>query len=172
MVRIRSAHSNEADLLAEIGIRAWEQAMMTVGDTRSMVENARRAFRNFTRSSLMTILVAEQSGQPVGWAARENLDDKITDFWIDPGHQGRGYSKALLAAVEGDVINRGFELVHLETHARNKQALSFFQHHGYGVHWLSVVYNPKLDRDVEMVGLSKRVIVQQITTYGPGGSFE
>ncbi|MBB4954222.1 ribosomal-protein-alanine N-acetyltransferase [Agrobacterium vitis] len=172
MARIRSAHSDEANILADIGFRAWEQAMLSVGDTRSMVENARNAFRNFARSGLMSIIVIEHMGQPVGWAARENLDDKITDFWIDPPHQGRGYSKLLLQAIEADIIHRGFDEAHLETHARNKQAVDFFQHHGYGVRWLSVVYNPKLDRDIEMVGMSRQLVSHSSTTYGPGGAFE
>jgi [ribosomal protein S18]-alanine N-acetyltransferase len=172
MARIRTARAEEASILTEIGLRSWEQAMLTVGDTSSMLENARSAFRNFIRSSPMTITVVEQGAKPVGWGARENLDDKITDFWIDPSHQGFGYSKLLLDALERDIVHRGFEEAHLETHARNKQALSFFQHHGYGVHWLSVVYNPKLDRDVQMVGMSRRLVSTQRDTYGPGGSFE
>jgi [ribosomal protein S18]-alanine N-acetyltransferase len=143
-----------------------------VGDTQSMIENARNAFRNFTRSGLATISVVEHMGQPVGWGARENLDDKITDFWVDPGHLGRGYSKALLQSLEQDILQRGYEEVNLETHARNKQAVSFFQHHGYGMRWLSVVYNPKLDRNIETVGMSRRLVEIHRDTYGPGGAFE
>ncbi len=173
MARIRNAHSDEATILADIGLRAWEQAMLTVGDVESMIDNARNAFRNFTRSGLTAISVVEHMGQPVGWAARENLDDKITDFWIDPAYQGRGYSKALLEAVERDIILQGYEEVQLETHARNKQAVSFFQHHGYGMRWLSVVYNPKLDRNIEMVGMSRRLVdIHSDDTYGPSGAFE
>ncbi|TWD57511.1 ribosomal-protein-alanine N-acetyltransferase [Agrobacterium vitis] len=172
MARIRGAHSDEASVLADIGLRAWEQAMLSVGDTTAMMDNARSAFRNFTRSGLSAITVVEHAGHAVGWGARENHDDKITDFWIDPGHQKRGYSKLLLEAIERDILHRGYEQAHLETHARNKQAVSFFQYHGYSVHWLSVVYNPKLDRDVEMVGMSRRLVELANLTYGPGGAFE
>lgn len=172
MARIRNAHSDEAGLLADIGLRAWEQAMLTVGDTQSMMENARNAFRDFTRFGLQTISVVEHMGHPVGWGARENRDDKITDFWIDPAHQGRGYSKALLEAIEQDILDRGFEEVHLETHAHNERALSFFKHHGYSVRWLSVVYNPKLDRNIETVGMSRRLVTHSSMTYGPGGAYD
>lgn len=172
MATIRSAHSEEAGILADIGFRAWEQAMIPVGETLTMVDNARSAFANFTRSNLISISVVEHAGHAVGWAARENLDDKISDFWIDPDYQHRGYSKALLTAIEEDIVHLGFEEAHLETRARNRQAVGFFEHHGYSVHWLSVVYNPKLDRDVETVGMSKRLVTKRSYTYGPGGGFE
>ncbi|MCM2294294.1 GNAT family N-acetyltransferase [Allorhizobium sp. BGMRC 0089] len=172
MATIRTAHAEDAQRLADIGFRAWEKAMIPVGETISMADNARRAFRNFTQSSALSITVIEHLGQPVGWAARENLDDRISDFWIDPDYQGRGYSRALLAAIEKDIIGQGYEMAQLETHARNRQAIGFFEHHGYRVHWLSVVYNPKFDRDIETVGMSKRLVEDTALTYGRGGAFE
>lgn len=166
MITIRNARLDEADLLADIGLRAWEKAMIPVGETRTMLENARRAFLNFTHSSWITISVVEKSGVPAGWAAREELDENITDFWIDPDYQGQGLGKALLAEIEQEIVHQGFTKASLETHARNKEAVDFFERHGYTVHWLTTAYNPKLDRDVQSVGLSKQLVEEVPKVYG------
>jgi len=48
--------------------------------------------------------------------------------------------------------------VRIETHAQNNEAIGFFEKHGYAIHWLSVAYSPKIDRDVQSVGLSKLLV--------------
>ncbi|MBO3759880.1 GNAT family N-acetyltransferase [Ciceribacter sp. L1K22] len=166
MASIRTAREDEADVLAEIGLRAWEMAMLSVGETRPMLENASRAFLNFTHSRWITISVVEMGGVPAGWAARERLDENITDFWIDPQYQRRGLGSALLIEVEEELRSHGFEKVALETHARNRAAVDFFEKHGYGVNWLTVSYNPKLDRDIQTIGLSKQLVEPAGTGYG------
>lgn len=164
MITIRSARLDEAAILTDIGFRAWEKAMIPVGETKAMVENARTAFANFTRTGWLTISVVELNGDAAGWAAREELDENITDFWIDPDFQRQGLGTALLDEVEKEILRQGFTKATLETHARNKEAVDFFEKHGYAVHWLTVAYNPKLDRDVQTIGLSKPLV-----EYEPGG---
>lgn len=166
MITIRNARRDEAELLAGIGFRAWEKAMIPVGETRAMVENARAAFINFTSSAWLTISVIELNTQPAGWAAREDLDENITDFWIDPEFQGMGLGSALLEEIEKEILHQGFSKASLQTHARNEEALHFFEKHGYSVHWLTVAYNPKLDRDVQSVGLSKQLAEPAPRAYG------
>ncbi|MDQ0421598.1 ribosomal-protein-alanine N-acetyltransferase [Peteryoungia aggregata LMG 23059] len=167
MVTIRKALQEDAELLTEIGMRAWRKAMTHVGETDAMVINARSAFANFTRSGWLHILVIEKSGVPVGWAAREDFDETITDFWIDPDHERKGYGTLLLASLEEDIRKAGFEEARLETHARNQQAVDFFRARGFSIQWLSIVYNPKIDLDVETVGMHKILIQQEDDTYSP-----
>eukprot|EP01035_Chromulina_nebulosa_P053375 gene53375-72938_t len=107
MTTIRGARQEEADLLTQIGLRAWEKAMIPVGETQGMLDNARSAFLHFTRSGWITISVVEKSGSPVGWAAREELDEMITDFWVDPDYQRQGLGSALLAEIEAEMVNQG-----------------------------------------------------------------
>ncbi|GEO86430.1 MULTISPECIES: GNAT family N-acetyltransferase [Alphaproteobacteria] len=166
MITIRNARRDEAQLLADIGFRAWEKAMIPVGETKAMVENARAAFRNFTSSGWLTISVIELNGQPAGWAAREELDEDITDFWIDPEFQGMGLGTALLEELEKEILRQGFDKASLQTHARNEEAVHFFEKRGYSVHWLTIAYNPKLDRDVQSVGLSKQLAAPVVPGYG------
>jgi len=167
LIVIRNAHEQEADVLAAIGIRAWRQATAALGITPTLYDNAASAFSNFTRSSWLAIRVAELGGSVAGWAAREHFDDAISDFWIDPDFQRRGVGSRLLADVERLIEDRGFETIRLETHAQNEPAVAFFRHHGYSVRWLSVSYAPKLDREVQSVGLQKQLAEVESGLYGP-----
>jgi ribosomal-protein-alanine N-acetyltransferase len=167
MVTIRNAREDEADVLAEVGFRAWEKAMTSIGEMTDMRESAWEAFRNFTSSSWLTITALEQHGAVAGWAAREKFDELISDFWIDPQFQGQGLGAALLKEVEVEIVHQGFEVARVETHARNVEAVGFFEKHGYAVNWLTVAYAPKIDRDVQSVGLLKRLVAEERDTYGP-----
>lgn len=167
MATIRNAREDEAGILSEIGLRAWEKAMSSVGDMAGIRENARAAFDNFTQSAWLTITVVEHGGALAGWAAREKLDELISDFWIDLPFQRQGLGKALLAVVESDIVRQGFVSARVETHALNEQAIGFFGRNGYRINWLSATYSPKLDREVQSVGLSKELVETAPETYGP-----
>lgn len=167
MATIRNAREDEVEILAEIGFRAWEKAMNSIGEMVDMRASARLAFLNFTRSSWLTITVIEQGGNLAGWAAREKLDELISDFWIDPFFQGQGFGRLLLTEVEAEIVRQGFEMAKIETHARNTEAVGFFEKLGYSINWLSITYAPKIDRDVQSVGLSKQLVSQTEDTYGP-----
>lgn len=168
MISIRIAREDEAGILATIGFRAWYNAMASIGITQTLLDNAKSAFENFTRSSWLAITVAERDGIIAGWAAREDFDDKISDFWIVPDRQRQGIGTVLLAELEKEIIAQGFTSARMESHAQNEQAVAFFRHHGYGVSWLTVTYSPKLDRDVQSIGLRKQLVEEPNYTYGSG----
>jgi ribosomal-protein-alanine N-acetyltransferase len=167
MALIRNARQDDELALVQIGLLSWEKAMGAVGDPSSMRESALAAFRDFVSSSWLTILVIEAHGTVAGWAACENRDDLITDFWIDPQFEGQGLGKALLADIEADIVRRGFDKARVETHAQNDGAVGFFEKQGYSVHWLSSAYQPKIDRDIQSMGLSKQLVSDDPGTYGP-----
>ncbi len=169
MISIRNAREEDCEELAEIGLRSWDQALSLIGESTSMLSSARQAFRSFTASSWLTITIVEKNGDMAGWAARERLDEAITDFWIDPPFQRQGLGKALLASVESEMVVQGLHKATVQTHARNNHAVAFFESQGYRIHWLSVAYQPKVDRDVESVGLSKQLIPDEPEPYGPNG---
>jgi len=167
MGTIRNAREDETETLREIGLRAWEKAMLNVGEMAGIRDNARDAFDNFTRQAWLTITVVEKNGTVVGWAAREGLDELISDFWIDPPFQHQGLGSALLAEIEADIVRQGFSIARVETHARNDEAVSFFEKHGYRISWLTATYSPKLDREVQTIGLVKELVKEEPETYGP-----
>jgi ribosomal-protein-alanine N-acetyltransferase len=168
MIHIRNAHEGEAEVLANIGLRSWQKAMGSIGSPVELLESASDAFSNFTRNVWLTITVIELNGEVAGWAAREGLDETISDFWIDPGFLRRGLGSALLARIEQDMREQGLEKVSLHTHAGNVDAIGFFKARGYEINWLSIVYSPKLDSDVPTIGLSKALVEDSDGVYGPG----
>ncbi|MGV1757921.1 MULTISPECIES: GNAT family N-acetyltransferase [Rhizobium] len=168
MIHIRNAHEGETEVLASIGVRSWQKAMGAIGGSGELLESASDAFANFTRNMWLTITIIELNAEVVGWAAREALDETISDFWIDPGFLRQGLGSALLARIEQDVREQGLEKISLHTHAGNADAIGFFKAHGYEIRWLSIVYSPKLDSDVPTIGLSKALVEDGDGAYGPG----
>ncbi|QRM55050.1 N-acetyltransferase [Sinorhizobium sp. BG8] len=169
MISIRNARQHEVSALADIGMLAWEQAVLGVADLDALRENARNAFAAFLSRHWSTVIAAELDGVLAGWAAREAMDEEITDLWVAPQAQRQGIGSALLSAVEAEMVEASHEAAGLQTHARNALALSFFRKHGYSVSWLSVAYSPKLDRDVESIGLRRNLVEDEPLGYGSNG---
>jgi ribosomal-protein-alanine N-acetyltransferase len=94
------------------------------------------------------------------------LDETISDFWIDPAFTRQGLGSALLVRIEKEIADQGLEKAAMQTHSGNSEAIGFFRKHGYSIHWLSVAYNPKLDRDVPSVGLTKQLVSDGQGGYG------
>ena len=169
MITVRNALQDDVPALVAIGVRAWEQAVVGVADLQVRLDHARNAFQQFLANRWLRVSVAEFDGLTAGWASREALDDEISDLWIVPLQQRKGLGSALLAAMEAEIVAAGFEAARLQTHARNVAAVGFFQKHGYSVNWLSVDYSPRLDRDIESVGLRRQLVADEPIGYGPGG---
>lgn len=163
MSSIRGARADDAVELAAVGKRAWESAVAGWVDVALLRANAERAFADFTRRAYLTIDVAEQGGQITAWAARENLDNHITDLWVDPVWQGQGFGTRLLEKLETEIDAQGYDQVTIETHAQNAHAIGFLKRHGYSINWMTAAWSPQLDRDVDTVGLVKRLSVQERT---------
>jgi ribosomal-protein-alanine N-acetyltransferase len=159
MAAIRSAKEDDADELAAIGIRAWESAVLGWISIDLLRGNTERAFVDFTRQRYLTIDVTEKNGQLTGWAARENFDNHISDLWVDPIWQGQGFGLALLEKLEEEIRAQGYDTVTLETHAQNVKAINFLKSHGYSINWMTAIWSPKLDRDVDTIGMIKHLTV-------------
>ncbi|MBP1874644.1 hypothetical protein LPJGGPFB_01886 [Ensifer adhaerens] len=166
MPLIRHARQDEVGALIAIGLRAWEGAITGLADVGRMRRLAENAFADFLSTHWLAVSLVEVEGRPRGWAARENFDESISDLWIEPEAQRRGHGGHLLADLERRIASDGFEAAQTRTHAQNTAAISFFRKHGYGVSWLSTAYAPKLDRDVEFIGLSKPLAATDPDLYG------
>ncbi|WP_419913343.1 GNAT family N-acetyltransferase [Hoeflea sp.] len=158
MIEIRDALAQDARQLALIGIRSWEAAITSWGENSAKIrDNAHAAYRDFTANYWDRIVVAQARGSILGWGARENFDHRISDLWIDPQHHRRGVGTVLLNALENGVAAAGYEFAELETHARNTNAISFYEHFGYRVTSFSVKYSTSLQQDIEKVTMRKEI---------------
>lgn len=158
MPTIRNARADEADILAAVGFRAWDSTSDGWGDAENIRENAFRAFEVFTREHWLAIDVAERAGQLIGWAAREKLDNSVTDLWVEPAFQRQGTGSALLEHLEQEVMAAGHETIVTQVHSENVAALAFFDKAGFSVSWMTTAWSAKLDRDVDTIGLVKRLV--------------
>ncbi|ANK72089.1 MULTISPECIES: GNAT family N-acetyltransferase [Ensifer] len=152
---IRHARAGDVDRLAEIGLRSWQSAIAGLADGEKMRRVAEAAFLRFLFDHWLSVLLVEGEGAICGWVACENFDNAISDLWIEPQLQGRGFGGLLFAEIERRIAADGFDAATTKTHARNDRAVRFFRNHGYGVSWLSTAYAPQLDSDVAFIGLSK-----------------
>lgn len=155
MISVRPAREDEIPALTAIGLSAWEKAVTGLADAQGMRRVAELSFLSFLRSNWFSVSVIDSDGKVVGWAAREDNDGNISDLWIEPGVQRSGLGSALLADLERRILADGFGAALIKTHAQNAQAIGFFRKRGYSISWLSTAYAPKLDRDVESIGMTK-----------------
>ena len=155
MISLRPAREEEILVLTAIGLEAWEKAVSGVADAPPMHRVAELAFLSFLRSKWFSVTVIEFGGEAAGWAAREDNDGQISDLWIRPAAQRKGLGAVLLAELERRILIDGFEAAVIKTHSQNAPAIGFFRKHGYSISWLSTSYAPKLDRNVESVGMSR-----------------
>ncbi|MFG1172050.1 GNAT family N-acetyltransferase [Erwiniaceae bacterium CAU 1747] len=73
------------------------------------------------------ILVAEEDGHRVGFAAVQTQDNFLHSLFVDPDWQGSGAGSALLQAVQQSFTSTGA----LKCLTDNLQAQSFYKKHGW-----------------------------------------
>ncbi|URQ59671.1 GNAT family N-acetyltransferase [Pantoea alhagi] len=75
------------------------------------------------------VLVAEEEGHRLGFAAWLENDNFLHSLFIDPQYQGRGVGSALLQAIQERFTSTGALKCLLE----NKSAQQFYLHHGWQI---------------------------------------
>jgi GNAT superfamily N-acetyltransferase len=58
-------------------------------------------------------------------------EDWIDDLWVLQGFRGRGIGKRLLLRGEGEILERGFDVLRLRMVKANKRALAFYARSGW-----------------------------------------
>jgi GNAT superfamily N-acetyltransferase len=80
------------------------------------------------------ILVAFAGREPVGIGALRRIDRRtgeIKRMYVVPEHRGAGVARKLLAELERDARERGFDAVRLDTHDRLSEANGLYRSLGY-----------------------------------------
>jgi len=153
---VRRARQEEAVILGDIGFAAWEASAFAEGDAgRVDRDRLREEFRGFGVSHAPTILVAEAGGQALGWGAREDSNQLISDLWVAPEAQGRGAGSLLLEALVAEIRAAHYPLAALETLASNARAIGFYQRHGFAVVWRREKFSASLGYAIDKVGMNK-----------------
>lgn len=103
----------------------------------------------------VTFLVGEADGAPAGCAAFVNARSHadVKRVYVAPRWRGRGYARALLAALEARARAAGLRLARLETGVLQPEAIALFESVGYVRRG---VYGDYLDQPVS-VFMEKRL---------------
>ncbi len=93
------------DMVGAVGFAAWLSggALDVRFKSEGVIEAARRAFLSYPATAKGEVIVAEVDGGIVGWIAREEHPDNISDLWVAPAFQGRGIGSRLLQHVVGSM---------------------------------------------------------------------
>ncbi len=158
---VRIASADEAEVLGRIGYAAWSEGEHGALDAgRADRSRLLADYQAFCREKVARILVAEDdAGRPLGWGAREDGDNYVSDLWVDPPAQRRGVGAALLGAMERDIAAAGYDHVHLETRAGATGAIRFYERNGYVVFWRKDKFTEALGYAIDKVGLRKLLTV-------------
>lgn len=153
---ITSALPDHAESMGDAGFAAWAQSAFGLHDAgRTDHRKLRDEFIRFCREKPETVLVARAGDAILGWAAREDMDNIISDLWVAPDAQGQGVGAALLAALEDAIAKQGFGFVELETFAGNAGAVRFYERQGYEAIWRGMKFSASLNYELDKVRFRK-----------------
>ncbi|OHV76427.1 N-acetyltransferase [Rhizobium sp. LCM 4573] len=146
-------------VVGEVGFAAWKSS----GDGEASFENPdvieaiRRAFFDYPAAAKGDVAIAEFGGRVVGWGAREDDPDYISDIWVDPAFQGRGVGSALVRHFLERVAIEGFSVAKIHTRASNSSAIRLYERRGFKIVWRGREYSTSMGVELEKVHLEKRL---------------
>ncbi|MBS1587396.1 MAG: GNAT family N-acetyltransferase [Bacteroidetes bacterium] len=142
MIKIAHAGVDDAAVIVAITRATWEPTydpILPVGQSRYMLELLfeERKIREQIATGSQNYLLLYDGDKAVGFAAYavrpENSDVyKLHKLYCIPALQGKGYGKALITAVEQEVLKAGKSILELNVN-RNNKAIQFYKRMGYAV---------------------------------------
>jgi len=97
----------------------------------------RHQFRHLLNRGKSSIFIAEHEKKAAGMAVmlwKKNLSQgRLYDIVVDPKKQGSGLGARLLRACEFEALRKKCRLISLEVRSDNRQAIAFYEKHGFGV---------------------------------------
>lgn len=151
------------EAVAEVGFAAWKSSGKDEAafEEPKVVEAARTAFLGYPATAKGDVAVAELAGKVIGWAAREDELDHISDIWVDPAFQGRGVGSALLGHLLARISADGFRSAKIHTRATNTGAIGLYQRSGFSIVRRGPEQDPSLGIFLEKVHLEKELLADR-----------
>ncbi|MGK6312962.1 N-acetyltransferase family protein [Neorhizobium sp. DT-125] len=143
--------------VAAVGFGAWS-ASDAFEDSYldpAVIARVEHEFAVFPSQTEGEIHVAELDGEIVGWGARENAPNYVSDLWVRPDCQGRGVGRALLLYLCDLMISEGLAIARLDTHAKNSGAIRLYERCGFVIVWRGPEYSKSMGVELEKVHLEK-----------------
>jgi ribosomal-protein-alanine N-acetyltransferase len=152
MVVIRRATEGDIAAIAAIGSRAWASNVFSFEpELPGMRAHVEKAFQEFAKTSYRHVLVAEVDETIVGWGARDEDNDYISDLWVEPVVQGQGIGTSLLRTLKSAIAEAGYTKARISTHARNVGAIRLYQREGFAIVEQGPEWSTSLEREIDKV---------------------
>lgn len=147
-VRIRAAKAADAVVLGELVERAYSGYVDLIGGRPAPMDDD---YAEKVREG--DVFVAAEDGEVVGLIVLVAAEDHllIENVAVDPGHQGRGVGRALLALAETHAADRSIPELRLYTNAAMTENLALYARLGYRE------YARRTKKGFRRVFLSKRL---------------
>ncbi|MBZ9655685.1 GNAT family N-acetyltransferase [Phyllobacterium lublinensis] len=152
VVTIRCATEADIAAIAAVGARAWASNIFSFEpELPGMRAHVEKAFRVFAETSFNQVLVADADGAVVGWGARDEDNDYISDLWVEPAVQGQGIGSSLLRAIKLAIAEAGYDKARISTHARNLGAIRLYRREGFEIVEQGPEWSTSLEREINKV---------------------
>ncbi|MBB3235023.1 GNAT family N-acetyltransferase [Phyllobacterium endophyticum] len=150
--RIKPATEADIAAIAAVGSRAWASNIFSFEpELPGMRSHVERAFQAFAEASHANVLVAAVDGHVLGWGARDENNDYISDLWVDPAVQGQGIGSAILRTLKRHIADAGYLRARISTHARNVGAIRLYEREGFRVIEQGLEWSTSLEREIDKV---------------------
>ena len=142
-------------VVGEVGFAAWKTSVEGEAgfSDPAVIEAARKAFFEYPAEAKGDVAVAELENRVVGWGAREDNPDYISDIWVDPACQGRGIGSALVRYFLERMKTDGIEIATIHTRATNAGAIRLYERCGFSIVWRGEEFDAGLGIPLEKVHL-------------------
>ncbi|MDC9812557.1 MULTISPECIES: GNAT family N-acetyltransferase [Rhizobium] len=156
---IRKIAAADHQAIGAVGFAAWAASDAFEDSYRDpdVIARVRHEFAIFPKETIGEIFVAERGEMIIGWGARENEPNYMSDLWVHPDHQGKGVGRALLLHLCELMAAEGLATARLDTHAGNDGAIRLYQRCGFTIVWRGREFSKSMGVELEKVHLEKRL---------------
>ncbi|WP_072638643.1 GNAT family N-acetyltransferase [Rhizobium leguminosarum] len=156
---IRRIAAADHETVGAVGFAAWaaSDAFEVSYLDPDVVARVRHEFTIFPEETKGEIFVAERGETIVGWGARENHPNYVSDLWVHPDYQGKGVGRALLLHLCELMASEGLATARLDTHAGNEGAIRLYERCGFTIIWRGREFSKSMGVSLEKVHLEKRL---------------
>ncbi len=142
-------------VVGEVGFAAWKTSVEGEAgfSDPAVIEAARKAFFEYPAEARGDVAVAELEGRVVGWGARADNPDYISDIWVDPACQGRGICSALVRYFLERIQAESIMVAKIHTRSSNAGAIILYERCGFSLAWRGKEFDAGLGIPLEKVHL-------------------
>jgi ribosomal-protein-alanine N-acetyltransferase len=156
-LKIRAITEADRKTVGLVGFAAWQSSDAFEESYLDpvVIERVRGEFECFAQDADVDIVVADKDGVVVGWGARGEEPDYISDLWVDPNWQGNGIGRQLIEHFIDQMRRANLHLAKISTHAANGAAIRLYERCGFSIVWRGAQWSQSMRVELQKVRLEK-----------------